>query len=111
MEENVRKELDTLEQMLFNWKASYLGFATADGGNDFLLEEFQEEISTYISPYVRRLFQCEYINATEAEEFMDQCYNQVEELRLQIQELEGPGPGKSGLWQKVVDNTRKVLQR
>ena len=57
MQENVRKELDALEEMLLNWKASYLGFATPEGGNDFLVEDFQEEITTYISPYVRRLFQ------------------------------------------------------
>lgn len=110
MEENVRKELDTMEQMVLNWRLSYLGFATPDGGNDFLVEEFQEEIATYISPYVRRLYQCEYLTPVEAEEFMDHCYNQVDELRLQIQELESP-PGKQGVWQKVVESTRRVLQR
>jgi hypothetical protein len=110
MQENVQKELDVLEKMVLNWKASYLGFATPEGGNDFLVEEFQEEITTYISPYVRRLFQCEYLTHGEAEEFMDHCYDQVEELRHLIRELETP-PVKQGLWQKVVDNTRKVLQK
>jgi hypothetical protein len=110
MQENVRKELDALEQMVFNWKASFLGFATPEGGNDFLVEEFQEEISTYLSPYVRRLYQCEYITQLEAEEFMDHCYDQVNELRHLIRELETP-PVKQGLWQKVVENTRKVLQQ
>ncbi len=110
MQENVRKELDALEQMVLNWKASYLGFATPEGGNDFLVEEFQEEITTYISPYLRRLCQCEYITSGEAEEFMDHCYNQVDDLRHLIQEIEVP-PGKQGLWQKFVENTRKVLQR
>jgi hypothetical protein len=110
MQENVRKELDTLEQMVFNWKANYLGFATSDGNNEFLLEEFHEEITTYISPYLRRLYQCEYLTVDEADEFLDYCYNQVEELRLQIQELENP-PGKQGMVQKFIENTRKVLQR
>jgi len=110
MEENVRKELDTLEHMVLNWKANYFRFATPDGGNDFLLEEFQEEVMLYISPYVRRLYECEYLTPGEAEEFMDHLYNQVDELRLQIQELESP-PGKQGVWQKVVENTRRVLQR
>ncbi len=109
MEENVRKELDALEQMVFNWKANYLGFATSDGNNEFLVEEFREEISTYISPYLRRLYQCEYLTVTEAEEFMDYCYDQAEELWRQIQELENPG--KPGLWQKVVEDTRKVIQK
>ena len=110
MQENVRKELDALEQMVLNWKAGYLGFATSDGNNEFLVEEFQEEITNYLSPYVRRLYQCEYITVEEAEEFMDHCYNQVDELRLQIQELENP-PVKQGVWQKFVENTRRVLQK
>ena len=103
MQENVRKELDALEQMVLNWKASYLGFATSDGNNEFLLEEFH-------SPYLRRLYQCDYLTVDQAEKFMDQCYDQVEVLRLQIQELESP-PGKQGILQKFVENTRKVLQR
>ena len=110
MQDSVRKELDTLEQMVFNWKASYLGFATPEGGNDFLLEEFQEEIMTYISPYVRRLYECEYLSPGEAEEFMDHCYDQVEDLRRLMRELETP-PVKQGAWQKFVENTRKVLQK
>lgn len=110
MQENVRKELDALEQMVFNWKANYLSFATSDGNNEFLLEEFHEEITTYISPYLRRLYQCEYLTVDEADEFLDYCYNQVEELRLQIQELENP-PGKPGILQKFIENTRRVLQR
>jgi hypothetical protein len=110
MQENVRKELDNLEQMVFNWKVNYLGFATSDGNNEFLLEEFHEEITTYISPYLRRLYQCEYLTVDEADEFLDYCYNQVEELRLQIQELENP-PGRQGMLKKFIDNTRKVLQR
>ena len=75
MQENVRKELDALEQMVLNWKASYLGFATSDGNNEFLVEEFQEEISTYISPYLRRLYQCDYLTVDQAEKFMDQWYD------------------------------------
>ena len=110
MQDNVRKELDALEQMVLNWKASYLGFATSDGNNEFLLEEFHEEITTYISPYLRRLYQCDYLTVDEAEKFMDQCYDQVEVLRLQIQELESL-PGKQGILQKFVENTKKVLQR
>lgn len=110
MQENVRKELDALEQMVFNWKANYLSFATSDGNNEFLLEEFRAEITTYISPYLRRLYQCEYLTVDEADEFLDYCYNQVEELRLQIQELENP-PGKPGILQKFIENTRRVLQR
>jgi hypothetical protein len=105
MEENVRKELDALEMMVFNWKQSYLGDATPDGNNDCLVEEFQEEITTYMSPYLRRLFQCEHLTAGEAEEFLNFCDSQVEDLRTLIRELE-TAPADTGVWQKVVQETR-----
>jgi hypothetical protein len=109
MQENVRQELEVLEQMVRNWKANYLGFATPEGGNDFLVEEFQEEINTYVSPYLRRLFQCEHLTAEQAEKFMDQCDSQVDDLRRLIQELETP-PVKPGVWQKLVLKTKEVWQ-
>jgi hypothetical protein len=105
MEENVRKELDALEMMLFNWKQSYLGDATPDGNNDCLVEEFQEEITTYMSPYLRRLFQCEHITAEEAEGFLNFCHSQVEDLRNLIREVE-TAPAELEVWQKVVQETK-----
>ncbi len=110
MKEMVRRELDALETMLSNWKANYLGFATSDGNNEFLVEEFQEEITTYISPYVRRLYQCNYLTSHEAEDFLNKCYLHVDDLRLKILELETP-PEKPGFLRKFVECTRRVLQR
>ena len=109
MEENVRKELDDLEMMVFNWKQCYLGDATPEGNNDFLVEEFQEEITTYMSPYLRRLFECDHLTQQEAGEFLDSCYSQVDELRRLIRELETP-PVKPGLWQKLLLKTKVVWQ-
>ena len=105
MQANVRKELDSLEMMVLNWKQSYLEAATPDGHNDFLVREFQGEICTFMDPYLRRLFQCEHITADEAQEFFDFCDRQVEELRALIQEVETP-PAKPGIWQKVVQQTK-----
>lgn len=107
MEDYVRKELDALERMVLNWKGNHLGFATPDGNNDFLVEEFQEEITTYMSPYLRRLYQCEYITLQEAEEFMNWCYDQVDDLRRLIQELETP-PMKPGFLQRLIGRTKQV---
>jgi hypothetical protein len=108
MKENVRKELDSLEMMVFNWKQSYLGDATPDGNNDCLVEEFQEEIETYMVPYLRRLFQCDHLTAGEAEEFLNFCHTQLEDLRNLIREMEQEAetsPAKPGTWQKVVEQT------
>jgi len=112
MEENVRKELEALEMMVFNWKQCYLGDATPDGNNDYLVEEFEEEIFTYMHPYLRRLYQCEHITAQKAEEFLNFCHSEVEDLRNLIREMEQeaereaePPPAKLGIWQKVVQQT------
>jgi hypothetical protein len=104
MKENVRQELDALEMMVLNWKQCYLGDATPDGNNDCLVEEFQEEIETYMVPYLRRLFQCEHLTAGEAEGFLNFCHSQLEDLRTLIQEVETP-PAKPGIWQKVVQQS------
>ena len=109
MEENVRKELDDLEMMVFNWKQCYLGDATPEGNNDCLVEEFEEEITTYMSPYLRRLFQCDHLTQQEAAEFLDSCYSQVDDLRRLIREVETP-PVKPGIWQKLILKTKVVWQ-
>ena len=44
MEEEVRKELETLKGMVLNWKKDYLGWASPDGGWEYLPREFMEEI-------------------------------------------------------------------
>ncbi|MFZ5451201.1 MAG: hypothetical protein ACOZF2_04945 [Thermodesulfobacteriota bacterium] len=109
MEENVRQELKALEEMVLNWKQNYLEYASPEGNNDFLVEEFHEEISTYLSPYLRRLFQCNYLTQAQAEEFLDHCYSQVDELRRLIRELENP-PVKPGVWQEMILKTKVVWQ-
>lgn len=87
MEDNVRQELDTLEQMVLNWKQSYLSMATPEGGDEYLVEEFQFEVMEHLSPLVRRLFECKYITPEEFGEFLERCDCHVDDLR---QTLKGP---------------------
>ena len=54
MEENVQQELDTLKQMLNNWKRGFLNWASPDGDNDYVLLEFTEEIQEQVYPLVTR---------------------------------------------------------
>jgi len=99
MEENVKKELDTIKQMVSRWQKSYLGWATGDGGNEYLLEEFSEEISTYVSPMVRRFCESDYLSTSEYHEFIESCYSQVNELRDLIKEKEAEAKQpKKGIW-------------
>ena len=99
MEENVKKELDTIKEMVLRWQKNYLGWATSDGGNDYLIQEFSEEISTYVSPLVRRLFETSHLSLFEHNEFMESCYSQINELRdlINIKETETKQPQK-GIW-------------
>ena len=88
MEENVVKELDTLKMMLSNWKRGFLSWASPDGDNEYVLLEFNEEINSQVYPYVTRLLEAQHLSQSEAKEFMDYCYNQVEDLRDQLNKVE-----------------------
>ncbi|NIN01614.1 MAG: hypothetical protein GTN55_09750 [Gammaproteobacteria bacterium] len=88
MDEAVRKELDTLKGMVLNWKKGFLGWASPEGDNEYVLQEFSEEIQNQIYPYVRRMFETKNLTESEAREFMNFCYSQVEALRNQLKEVE-----------------------
>jgi hypothetical protein len=88
VEENVRQELEVLKQMLNNWKRGFLGWASPDGDNDHVLLEFTEEIQEQLYPLVTRLRETEHLTGSEAKEFMDYCYSQVEDLRDQLGQVE-----------------------
>ena len=85
MEENVVKELEALKTMVLRWKRSYLGWVPDDGGGEYLLEEFREEISRHVSPFVDRLFQNDHLTWPESQEFLNFCYSQVEEVREAVE--------------------------
>lgn len=86
MEENVRRELDTIKGMVLAWLEEYRGWAPPDGDGEFLAREFGEEIQTHVWPYIRRMHECEYLSWGEVREFMDYCYDRVEDLRKALAE-------------------------
>lgn len=88
MEENVRKELETLKGMVLTWKKDHLGWAPSEGGGEHLARDFLEEIETHVYPYVKRLYECKYLSGAEAKAFLDFCYEQVEDLRNALGEAE-----------------------
>jgi hypothetical protein len=96
MEENVKKELDTIKGMVLRWKKSFLRYATPDGGNEYLIQEFSEEISTYVSPLVRRLWETKHLSRDEVHEFLEDCYSQIDELRILIEEKEAEAKKQNG---------------
>jgi hypothetical protein len=88
MEENVVKELETLKGMLENWKRGFASWASPDGDNEYVLQEFVDEVRQHLYPYVTRLRETKYLSDSEAKEFMDYCFSQVEDLRNQLNEVE-----------------------
>lgn len=81
MEENVQKEIEGVRGMVLTWKKSYLRETSPGEGDEFLAEEFMEEITTYVYPFVKRMHMCNHITQSEANEFLDFCYSQVQDLR------------------------------
>ena len=99
MKENVRKELDTIKEMVLRWQKNYLEWATPDGENHYLIEEFSEEISRHVAPLVRRLYENRFISLPEHHEFMESCYSQINVLSdlIKKKEAEYKQP-KKGIW-------------
>jgi hypothetical protein len=81
MEEEVRRELETIRGMVLNWKRSYLEDAPAPGEGEFLALDFLDEIETHVYPYTRRLYECQYLSQSEMQQFLEYCYEQVADLR------------------------------
>jgi hypothetical protein len=88
VDDSVRKELETLEGMVLNWQRSFLGWASPGGDNAYVIHEFSDEIQQQVYPYVRRMFETGHLTGSEAKEFMNFCYSQVEDLRRQMEEME-----------------------
>ena len=86
MEENVVKELEALKTMVLRWKRSYLSWVPDDGGGEYLVGEFSEEISRHVSPFVNRLFENDHLTWSESQEFLNYCYSQVEEVREAVEQ-------------------------
>lgn len=97
MEANVRAELDAMKGMVLAWKKSYLRDAPPEGGGEYLAEEFLQEIETYVNPYVRRLFETNYLSEAEAKEFLDLCYDEVNDLLSSLEKIDNPWLRIAGL--------------
>ena len=69
MDEATKKELKDLENMVINWTKSYVRQIDPHGGNEYLIDEFNEEINTNMVPYIMRLGECEYLTSEELAKF------------------------------------------
>ena len=85
MEDNVRKELDTLETMIKNWKRGYLSLVTGEDNDESLIQDFMEDIDTlHVYPYVMKLYEDKYVTNMEAREFLNTCYKHVADFAEEV---------------------------
>jgi hypothetical protein len=85
MKDNVRKELDTLEIMIKNWKRGYQSLVTGEENDESLIQDFMEDIDTlHVYPYVNRLHEDKHITNIEAREFLNRCYNHVADFAEEV---------------------------
>ena len=81
MEDNVHKEINDLHNMVQNWKKDYLKSYDEAGGNQWLLDDFVEEIGLYLAPYLRRLYECGHIDKLEYVKFVERTKGEIDDLR------------------------------
>lgn len=65
---NVKEELNTLIKQLGYWSDSYLREVTGEN-DDCLIDDLQNDISTWMAPYVERLTEVGHITIAEEHEF------------------------------------------
>ena len=88
MEDLVRKEVETLKLMMSNWRRGFLTWHEPGVSNDYILQEFHEEITDQLLPYVSRLLHSEHLTHQEATELMDQCYAEIGILKKELEVLD-----------------------
>lgn len=84
MDPRVRAELDTLLAMVTAWKDEKVRYITPEGGDDYLVADLSEEIVRDVYPYVRRMWECEYLTQEEMGEFLNRCHDIVASLIAQV---------------------------
>ena len=81
MDPETKTEIDTLHQMVQNWKNFWLTQYSTDGVNEWIMEEFIEEVSTYIIPYVGRLLDTNNITETDCGVFYERLKDEITDMR------------------------------
>lgn len=70
-----KAELEACAQMVLAWKESYLQWECEAAAMDFM-----EEIDHVVYPYLRRLFECGFIEDHQFREFLNFCDEQMSEI-------------------------------
>ena len=94
MKENVIAEIETLKLMARNWKQGYESWIQLGEDNEYVYEDFTEDIITHMHPYMQRFVECEHLTSTEAGDLLEYCHGQVRKLREETDDAERRVGGK-----------------
>jgi len=84
MKESAERELKVLKEMISAWRKSYEEAPYWGCERDLIFE-----IEEYLLPYLRRLYECGYIDEEQITNFLSFCYEQVEILCKNVDEKLG----------------------
>ena len=87
MDDKAKKELDSLIQMVRNWKEGYLGWVESPD-DLYVVDELREECMLMMMPYLVRLMETEYITPVELQEFCAEVEEVVRELNGDVRKWE-----------------------
>jgi hypothetical protein len=85
VKKEVRKELDDLIKIIRNWKDCEVRISDCDGTDQFVLDDYIEDITRVLMPYVSRLRECAHITHEEFIDFISQVREEVDDMRRQLQ--------------------------
>jgi hypothetical protein len=74
------KEVETLMKMAVNWRKCYETWLTGDG-DEYLYEEFMDEITIHLLPYVNRLYETGYLSKNDSKALVMFYLEQIEYLK------------------------------
>jgi hypothetical protein len=81
------QEIKDLMKMAINWRRGYETWLTPDGDNDYVYQEFLDEIQEKLLPYVNRLVEVGSISTRDASALVQFYVEQIEYLKEKSDEL------------------------
>lgn len=70
-----KAELKAMTEMVVAWKESYIQWECETAAIDFM-----EEIDSIVYPYLKRLYECGYIDENQFREFLNFCDEQMSDI-------------------------------
>ncbi|MHB1042400.1 MAG: hypothetical protein ACYC0Q_06145 [Eubacteriales bacterium] len=70
-----KAELEAMTEMVVAWRDSYIKWECETAAKDFM-----EEIDQIVYPYLKRLFECGFIDENQFREFLNFCDEQMSEI-------------------------------